>query len=339
MANPHRFHIVSLPIPNRRGIITSETRKEWCAMNRTMTKRVQKIIPALGTINIVTIAGNRGDKALSEISEYVRDMHRRLSVFDESSEISEVNRFAGVKPVKVSQDTFDIIERSLVYSRITDGSFDITAGALAGIWKKSLKRGVLPDRNEIENAAVLTGFEDVILDREGCTVMLKKRGQRLDLGGVAKGTAADEAARILKHCDVTDALLNFGGTVVCMGSERTVGLRTPFAKDGTTFAEITVKYKAVVTSGIYEQYAVIGGRLYHHIVDPRTGFPADSGLESVTLVGDSSEQLDALATAIIVMGIETGSELAQKLGLQAVFTTTDGKIFVSDELKNSFRMK
>ena len=308
-------------------------------MNTTAVKQVQKIIPALGTINTVTIFGNCCDEALSEISGYVRGMHRRLSVFDENSEISEVNRFAGVKPVQVSRDTFEIIERSLGYSRITGGSFDITAGALSGIWKKALKNGTIPDMNEIGNAAALTGCEDVILDSTDCMIKLKKRGQRLDLGGVAKGTAADEAARTLKQHGIKDTLLNFGGTVVSIGQEQTVGLRTPFNKEGKPFAEITVKNKAVVTSGIYEQYAVIGGRLYHHIVDPRTGSPADSGLVSVTLVGNSAEQLDALATAIIVMGIGAGSELAQKLGLQAIFVSTEGKIFVSDELKKSFRMK
>ena len=126
---------------------------------------------------------------------------------------------------------------------------------------------------------------------------------------------------------------------MCIGHERTVGLRTPFDKEVKPFAEITMQNKAVVTSGIYEQYAVIGGKLYHHIIDPRTGSPADSGLVSVTLLGDSAEQLDALATAMIVMGIKQGSELVNSLGLQAVFISTDGKIFVSDELKNSFRMK
>lgn len=159
--------------------------------------------------------------------------------------------------------------------------------------------------------------------------MLRRRGQQLDLGAIAKGYAADEVKRIFISENITEAIINLGGTVINIGRTRRVGLQNPFRKTGETFSFIDVGEKAVVSSGIYEQGFVRNGVTYHHIIDPKTGLPSASPLAGVTLIGDCAAQLDALSTAVCVMSLPEAIALLKRLNTEAVFVTKKGEVFTT----------
>ena len=169
--------------------------------------------------------------------------------------------------------------------------------------------------------------------------MLKNKGQQIDLGAIAKGYAANEVRNILHAYGVENALINFGGTVINIGQQRNIGIQMPFAPNGQSAASIKVENgKAVVSSGLYEQFCIINDQFIHHISDIRTSKPSDSGLIGVTLVGDNSEELDALATAAFIMGAEKSMELLKQLNIEALFITYDKKLYVTENLRERIRM-
>ncbi len=168
--------------------------------------------------------------------------------------------------------------------------------------------------------------------------MLKQVGQAVDLGGIAKGYAADEVARILREGGVTNAIVNLGGTVIAMGKSCIVGIQHPDRCTGIPMGRIALHDRAVVTSGDYERYFEVDGERYHHILDPRTGYPAKSGLRSVTVIGGSAMVLDALSTAIFVMGTEKGLPLARRLEAEAILVTGRLDVYCSRALRGGFSL-
>ena len=303
----------------------------------TDTMQTQKIFFAMGTVDSVTVF-EPADEALSIIKDRVLDLNRRLSAYTQDSEIATINRNAGVRPVSVSEDTFALIEHSIRYAYLTDGCFDITSRPLSQFWKDAMKSGMLPDDAAIQNARSLVNHQDIVLDSAHCTVMLKHKGQQIDLGGIAKGYAADEVRCILQEHGIRDAVINFGGTVINLGVSRRIGLQTPFAPNGQNFASVSISDgQAVVSSGVYEQCKRIGGKMMHHIADPRTGYPADSGVIAVTLIGQRAEELDVLATSAVILGIEQSAPLLKERGIEAVFIRGSGEIYVTESLSANLK--
>lgn len=302
------------------------------------TVRTQKIFFAMGTVNTVTLF-EESDEALSAAKERVKDLDRKLSAYSHDSEIYSINSCAGISPVAVSMDTFRLIKHSVMYSRLTDGLFDITSRPLSQLWKNAVKCGQLPDENTLNKARKLVNYRDIILDYQKRTVMLKNKGQQIDLGAIAKGYAADEVSNILHAYGIENAVINFGGTVINMGQQRNIGIQKPFAPNGQSAASIKIgNGKAVVSSGLYEQFCIIDGSFIHHITDMRTGKPSDSGLLGVSLVGDNAEELDALATAAFIMGAEKNMELLKHRNIEALFITDDKKVYVTENLREKIRM-
>ena len=302
------------------------------------TVRTQKIFFAMGTVNTVTLF-EESDEALSSAKERVKDLDRKLSAYSHDSEIYSINSCAGISPVAVSMDTFRLIKHSVMYSMLTDGLFDITSRPLSQLWKNAVKCGQLPDENTLNEARKLVNYRDIILDYQKRTVMLKNKGQQIDLGAIAKGYAADEVRNILHAYGIENAVINFGGTVINMGQQRNIGIQKPFAPNGQSAASIKIgNGKAVVSSGLYEQFCIIDDSFIHHITDIRTGKPSDSGLLGVTLVGDNAEELDALATAAFIMGAEKNMELLKQRNIEALFITDDKKVYVTENLREKIRM-
>ena len=302
------------------------------------TVQTQKIFFAMGTVNTVTVF-EEADEALSAAKERVKDLDRKLSAYSHDSEIYAINSLAGIAPVTVSMDTFRLIKHSVMYSRLTDGLFDITSRPLSQLWKNAVKCGQLPDISTLNEARKLVNYKDIILDYKKRTVMLKNKGQQIDLGAIAKGYAVDEVRNILHSYGIENAVINFGGTVINMGQQRNIGIQKPFAPNGHSAASIKIgNGKAVVSSGLYEQFCIINDRFIHHISDIRTGKPSDSGLLGVTLVGDNAEELDALATAAFIMGAEKSMEFLKQRNIEALFITGDNKVYVTENLREKIRM-
>lgn len=294
--------------------------------------KVQKMFFALGTVNTLTVFSEGLDDVLLKAKNRVNELHNKLSAFDETSEVGQINKNAGVCPVKVSDDTLTLIERSVSYSKQTNGMFDITIHPLSMLWKKSIAEKSLPSKDEIKKRLHLTDYRDILIDRINKTVMLRQKNQAIDLGAVAKGCVADEVRGIFLEENIKEAIINLGGTVITIGEIRKIGLQNPYEKTGTAFGSLSLQNKAVVSSGLYEQGFTLGGKTYHHIINPKTGYPAESDLAGVTLIGDSAEELDALSTTAIMSGVNSSAGFLGICGIEAVFITKENKIYTTNGL-------
>ena len=299
---------------------------------------LEKSFPAMGTVHTVTIFDAEGPEAASDARAYLLDLHGAWSCFKEDSLVSRINQAAGRQPVAVDEDTFEVLRQAKRYGRLTEGAFDVTVGPLADLWRRSFRERQLPGDEAVWQALALVNFANVTLDEEAHTVLLEKAGQRIDLGGIAKGYAVDELRKRLRRHGVRRALLDLGGTVAALGCGLPVGIRDPFRLHGAPMGTLMLEDRIAVTSGVYERFAYMDGYRYHHVVDPRTGYPSKSGLVSVTLVGENGGALDAFATAALILGMEKSAPMLAEQGMDAVFVTEQGQVFVTRGLKRQFHL-
>lgn len=296
-------------------------------------KKIEKIFTGLGTINTITLYLNdidtiKANNTLNTIEQYINDLDNKLSIFKDTSEISLINN--NNKYIKVSSDTFNIIKLAKEYS---NKSFDITIKPLKDIWLKCIKDKTIPTNKEIKNILKLINYKDILLNNKDMSIKLRNNKQAIDLGGIAKGYIIDKIKNILKDNNFNNALINLGGTVSSIGEYRNIGIRNPFNKNNY-FATINSIDEDIVTSGLYEQYYKINNKVYHHIIDPKTGYPADTDLISVTLIGNNGSILDALATSCIVLGFNKSIKLIKKYNINAIFVLNNGKIYITDNIKD-----
>ena len=299
---------------------------------------LEKSFPAMGTVHTVTIFDAEGPEAASDARAYLLDLHGAWSCFKEDSLVSRINQAAGRQPVAVDEDTFEVLRQAKRYGRFTEGAFDVTVGPLADLWRRAMEERQLPGDKAVWQALALVNFANVTLDEEAHTVLLEKAGQRIDLGGIAKGYAVDELIKRLRRHGVHRALLDLGGTVAALGCGLPVGIRDPFRPDGAPMGTLMLEDRIAVTSGVYERFAYMDGYRYHHVVDPRTGYPSKSGLVSVTLVGENGGALDAFTTAALILGMEKSAPMLAEQGMDAVFVTEQGQVFVTRGLKRQFHL-
>jgi len=297
---------------------------------------------ALGTGNNIQVFQYNdriaAGEALKRAEERVLMLHDRLSVFQPESELSLLNASAGCGPVPVGEDAFFLLSESKRYSALSGGAFAITTRTLSALWRIHARCGTVPSRAEVEHSLSLVCDEDILLDEVARTAELRRFGQSVDLGSIAKGYAADEVRRILQEVGVTDALINLGGTVVAFGTPRRVGIQHPDRHTGISMGRVTIENACAVTSGDYERYYEVNGVRYHHILDPRTGYSARSNIRSITLIGNSALELDALTTAVFVLGEAEGARLIQEAGVEAVFVTDKLDVFCTAGLRENFEL-
>lgn len=294
---------------------------------------VSKTVFVFGTANTVTV-GIEHRKVMEEVKDILLSFHKRMSIYESTSEISSLNHMAGSNSLFISPEIYDLIRRSIAYSKLTNGAFDITAFPLKKIWQTAEQ---IPTEAQIYHAKKLVNYRNIVFSDN--KIMLKYSGMGVDLGGIAKGFAVDKITELLKIRGIASGVINFGGSVFVLGEERSVGIQTPFGKKGTYIGTIRVKNKAVVTSGAYENYRVINGTAYQHILDPHTGYPVNNELLAVTLIGAKAEELDALATGVCVMGIQKGYDLLKKRQIDAIFIKKDGSVLLTEGVKESFSFK
>lgn len=294
---------------------------------------VSKTVFVFGTANTVTV-GIEHRKVMEEVKDILLSFHKRMSIYESTSEISSLNHMAGSSSLSISPEIYDLIRRSVAYSKLTNGAFDITALPLKKIWQTAEQ---IPTEAQIYHAKKLVDYRNIVFSDN--KIMLKYSGMGVDLGGIAKGFAVDKVVELLKIRGIASGVINFGGSVFVLGEERSVGIQTPFGKKGTYIGTIRVKNKAVVTSGAYENYRVINGTAYQHILDPHTGYPVNNELLAVTLIGAKAEELDALATGVCVMGIQKGYDLLKKRQIDAIFIKKDGSVLLTEGIKESFSFK
>lgn len=279
------------------------------------------------------IADQYIDVAVGEIER----IEKLISSWDANSQTSLINGNAGVQRVIVDQELFELIERSIQISKLTDGAFDISYASMDKIWKFDGSMKEMPSEEEIKTSVSKVGFHNIILDKEKSTVFLKLKGMKIGFGAIGKGYAADKAKLLLVSKGVEAGIINASGDMNTWGkqpdgSEWKVAITNPLNKNNA-FALLPIVDGAVVTSGNYEKYAVFNNKRYTHIIDPRTGYPS-SGIVSVTVFAPKAELADALATSIFVMGKEVGiNRMNQLKGIECIIVDDQGEIYTSNNIK------
>lgn len=311
-------------------------------------KYIQKLFSSLGTLNNITLYfdekdSEKANNVMKNIEDYCNELDDKLSIFKEKSEVNLINNNAGIKLIQVSKDTFDMIKIAKECGKITNGAFDITIKPLVDLWTKARKEKNIPNNENIKFFLRKINYNDIILSDDNC-IMLKNKGQAIDLGGIAKGYIIDKVKNIIKDNEFTNAIINLGGTVFSIGEKRKIGIRNPFTpvNSGEEVKEVLSIESIdedIVTSGIYEQFINKDGKIYHHILNPNNGYPTDTQIVSATLIGSNGAELDSLATACFTLGLEKSTKLLLKQKIDAIFILKDGKIFYTDGLRNKIIMK
>lgn len=247
----------------------------------------------------------------------------------EGSDIYKINH-AGGESVEVHEETAELIRAGIEYGKNSDGLFDITIGALTELWDIPNNNGIIPDEEAIERAASTVDYTQIVV--EGNTVTLNNPDARLDLGGIAKGYVADRMKEYLNAHGAHEGFINLGGNVLTLGEKSDgtayhIGIRKPFGEEGETITAVDVKDRSIVTSGRYERYFEKNGHIYHHILDPFTGYPYENDLNAVTILSDSSMDGDALSTICFALGMEKGMDFIKSMpDVDAVFIDTDNNL-------------
>lgn len=310
-------------------------------------QRVKKTQFLFGTVvDVTVIAKTKSDRSAIDMAlSAMKDIDDKVSIYNVHSEISNVNQNAGLSEVKVSDDTFNILERAYKLSQLTDGAFDVSIGSIVSLWGFGTTKNKIPSDNEIAEKLPLINYEKIILDHTNKTVKLADKGMKVDLGAIAVGYAVDKAVNVLKEKGVKNALVNGGGEIYAFGSPPKksawrVGIQHP-RKPNAILGTIDLKDKAISTSGDYESYFEVNGKRYCHILNPKTGKPVEN-IMSVTVVADNTTDADALSTAIMVMGEKEGIRLAKRLGVECIIVTgkneEDMKVIISDGLKDKVKL-
>ena len=287
------------------------------------------------TIISVTIYDASKEHLLDECFKLADMYEGYFSKTVADSDVSKINAAAGT-PVEVHDETIELLELGIYYGNLSNGKFDITIGKLSDLWDFSTKALIdesemnasyLPTASSIEAALATVDYTNLSID--GNLVTLKNPESAIDLGGIAKGYIADKMKEFLNENGITSGIINLGGNVLTIGTKKdgsayTIGIQKPFSEDGSAIASVEITDKTVVTSGIYERYFKVDGKLYHHILDVTTGYPYENELLEVTIITDSSANADALSTTCFSLGLEDGLALIESLkDTEAIFITDD----------------
>jgi len=275
----------------------------------------------------------KGEAAIKSVFDDMKRIDRLMSTWKEDTEISQVNREAGKHPVKISEEFFRLLQKSVHYSELTHGAFDITYASVGYLY--DFKKGVHPDQQAIDAALPGINWRHMVLDEKKFTVFFTRPGMRIDLGGIAKGHSVDRGIEILQQQGITRAMVNAGGDTRILGDRFgkpwVVGVRDP-DHAGKVFLRLPLSDASFSTSGDYERYFDEDGKRFHHIIDPKTGDSARK-CRSVTVISDSATRTDALTKSVFIMGPEEGIRFIDTLtGVDAVAVGPDGKVFYSKGL-------
>ncbi len=297
---------------------------------------VKKVLKLMGTRFELTVVAQNEEIGYINIQEAVAEITRiekMISSWDADSETSLINKNAGIKPVKVSSELYRLIERSKKISEITDGAFDISYASMDNIWKFDGTMDRLPIDSKIKTSISKIGHEKITLNKEAQTVYLEEEGMRIGFGAIGKGFAADKTKELLISKGVKAGLINASGDLTTWGTKATgekwmIGIANPLSKN-RVFSWLPIVESSVATSGNYEKYLIFNGEKYSHIIDPRTGYPT-KGINSVSIFAKDAELCDALATAVFILGRDSGIHLINQIpGVEVVVVDGANKIHKS----------
>lgn len=301
-------------------------------------KRSMKLMGNQFELTVVAYTNEWADEVINEGVREIQRIEKLLTTFSDDSETNLINRNAGIQPVTVSDETFNIIQRSIKISSVTQGAFDITYGSIdTRLWNFDQTMTTLPPAKKAKKMVRLINYKNIELDPEHTTVFLKEKGMRIGFGGIGKGYAAEMAKEVMKKKGVTSGIVNASGDLTTWGTRAdgkpwTVGIVHPDYKS-YPFSYMNISDMAIATSGNYEKFVIIDGKKYSHTIDPRTGLPV-SGIKSVTIISPNAEICDAMATPVMIMGIEHGLHLINQIKqVECLIIDDNNKIFTSQNIK------
>lgn len=300
----------------------------------------------MGTAVNVKIYNEGKEEVLTAVFDRMEELAGKITVDEPGSEVEAINQQAGIAPVAVSEDVYELLEAAYAYSEETRGSFDMTIGPLTELWHIGFDDARKPEQAEIDEALTLVDYRQVEFYEANQTVYLPKQGMRLDLGAIAKGYITDEVVKVLKEHEVDTAIVDLGGNVFVLGhspraenADWNVGVQDPFETRGEILGSIPVSNQTIVTSGIYERFLEVDGMQYHHLMDPETGYPFDNEIAGVSIISEKSIDGDGLSTAAFSDGLEAGLDYIEQIeGVEAIFVTKDRNVYVTDGLKKGFHL-
>jgi len=267
----------------------------------------------------------------------IKRIEKLLTTFSDDSETNQINSNAGIHPVAVSRETFELIKRSVSISKLTQGAFDITYGSIdKSLWNFDQEMKRLPDPEVAKKMVRLINYQNITLDEKSCTVFLHEPGMRIGFGGIGKGYAAERAKLIMKEKGAVSGVVNASGDLTAWGLQPdgkkwTIGIVNPDASH-QVFSYLTISDLAVATSGNYEKFIIIDGKKYSHTINPRTGLPV-TGIKSVTIITTNAEIADAMATPVTIMGVEAGLDLINQMkNIEVIIITDDDKLYTSKNI-------
>jgi len=296
----------------------------------------KKILKLMGTrfeIIAVTENKNLADRSISAAIKEISRIEELISSWSPNSQTSEINRNAGLKPVKVDWELYQLIKRSKKVSDLTNGHFDISFASIDKIWKFDGSMTQLPTRQELRESISKINYKDIILSEEDSTVYLKNKGMKIGFGGIGKGYAANRAKQVMIKNGISNGVVNASGDINAWGKDEKnndwgIAITDPNDKTNN-LAWLNISNKSIVTSGNYEKFTVIEGKSYTHIINPKTGMPV-SNTTSVTIISPDAEFGDALSTAVFILGEKKGIELTNKLkNVECVLVNSENQIVTS----------
>jgi thiamine biosynthesis lipoprotein len=300
----------------------------------------RQAVKLMGNRFEISVVDTDEGRAATHIQSAITEIQRieaLLTTYNEKSQTALINSEAGIGPVKVDKEVYELIERSLKISRLTQGAFDITYGSIdKSLWNFDKNMQSLPDAATAKAGVRLINYRNVILNKEDQTVMLKEAGMRIGFGGIGKGYAADKAKAVLQSAGVESGIVNASGDLTAWGLQPngqpwTIGIAHPDAAQ-QPFSSLSISGMAVATSGNYEKYVLIGGKKYSHTIDPKTGLPVQ-GIKSVTIISPAAELADAMATPVMIMGVKAGLYLINQVkSLACIIIDEENRIHTSQNI-------
>jgi len=314
-----------------------------CAAQKNTADPLIRTAELMGTSCSISLYDKKDEAVMQKAFDYIREIGDKVTVNQPGSEVDAINNGAGVAPVAVSADVFDMIQKGLAYCGNSDGVFDISVGPLTSMWRIGFSDARVPSQAEIDAAVPLVDYKEVQLDAAAQTVYLPRVGMKLDLGGIAKGYIADKAAQILRDGGVHSAIVNLGGSSIVMvgskaGKPWLAGVQDPKDEQGVNLGVLNLTDMSIGTSGIYERTFTQGGKTYHHMLDPATGYPFDNDIEGVTIICKNAIDGDGYSTTLCGLGLEKGLAKAESVGIEAVFVTKDNEVYITSGLEGNFRI-
>lgn len=303
---------------------------------QVLRKRTVKLMGSRFDITLVASDSLSAEQHIDAVIAEVKRIENLISDWKPDTQISQVNRNAGIAPVRVDPEVFSLTERALHFSQITHGAFDISFAAMDRIWKFDGSMTEMPSPEAIKKSVENVGYQNIVLDPKHSTIFLKRKGMKIGFGALGEGYAADRCRQMMLAKGIKAGIVNGSGDMSAWGkqpdgSSWTIGITNPLHND-TLFAVVPLRQPAVVTSGSYEKFVVFNGKRYAHIINPSTGYPA-TGVSSVTVFGPSAETANGFSTSLMVLGKDAGLKLLdQHPSYQYILITDAGQIFSSPSL-------